>query len=327
MFGQERVNPEHFVTDVLTHLISNKLKRVNPDYKAVANHIIAGSSGAGKSTGLVNILENFEVPLFVVQGSDLVSQMEGQGTAPLEDAILEASMDENAWITAVSVDDMDMGGGGRVGAVDNKATQGFFMSWFDRPDQLTIERPNQRARTHKLRNYPVGFMTTNNLDAVHPPIRAPHRSTITILDPQGSEKEMIVVSMFASLGDKDATALARHFIDQPIAFFATLRTEASKGAIMTGAEYFKFKFGNVDWNSFHNFVSAKALAVTLKELIAVGERIAALDRSANFIKPLKPSIEEEIVRQPSRKPRPQADGAAGRVNGRAAKIPTRNITA
>lgn len=326
MFSQNRINPPHFERDVLTHLISNKLNRVNPRYKAVTNHIIVGTSGAGKSTGLQDICDTYDVPLFVVQGSNLVSQMEGQGTAPLEDAILEASLIEDAWITAVSTDDAGMGGDGRIGSVDNKATQGFFMSWLDRPGELTIERPNQRARTQKLRNFPVSFMTTNSLDALHPPIVAPHRSTITVLDPQGAEKEMIVVSMFSTLGCEDATKLAQHFPDQPIAFFATLRTEASKDAIMNGAEQLKYKFSKVDWENFHGFVSAKAESVSLKELIAAGEIIAAQDRSANFIAPPKPTFKTEF-RRPKRKPRSKANGSEGRVNGHATNTPKTDITA
>jgi len=327
MFTQERVNPAHFERDVLTHLISNRLKRVNPRYKAVTNHIIVGSSGAGKSTGLQNICDKYEVPLFVVQGSNLVSQMEGQGTAPLEDAILEASQITDAWMTATSTDDMDVGGGGRIGSVDNKATQGFFMSWFDNPNQLTIERPNQRARTVMLQNPPVSFMTTNNLDAIHPPIVAPHRSTITVLDPQGAEKDMIIASMFSSLGDVDAIKLAQHFADQPIAFFATLRTEASKVAIMSGAEHLKYKFRNVDWEGFNRFVTSHAEGATLKDLIEAGEKIAAQDRSANFIAPPKPTPKFEVVHRPTRKPRPKTNGAAGRGNGHATKTPETKITA
>ncbi|MEL6203607.1 MAG: AAA family ATPase [Pseudomonadota bacterium] len=323
MFTQERVNPVHFERDVLTHLISNKLKRVNPRYKAVTNHIIVGSSGSGKSTGLQDICDKYGVPLFVVQGSSLVSQMEGQGTAPIEDAILEASQTEGAWITACSTDDWDMGGGGRIGAVDNKATQGFFMSWFDHPDQLTIERPNQRARTVMLQNPPVSFMTTNNLDAIHPPIVAPHRSTITVLDPQGAEKDMIIVSMFSSLGDDDAIKLAQHFADQPIAFFATLRTEASKDAIMSGAEHLKYKFSHVDWEGFNRFVASHAEGATLKDLIEAGEKIAAQDRSANFIAPPKPTPKFEVVHRSPRKPLSKTNGAAGRGNGRA-KTPPQN---
>lgn len=327
MFTQERINPAHFERDVLTHLISNRLKRVNPRYKAVTNHIIVGSSGAGKSTGLQDICDKYEVPLFVVQGSNLVSQMEGQGTAPLEDVILEASMIEDAWITAVSTDDAGMGGDGRIGTVNNKATQGFFMSWFDRPDELIIERPNQRARKHKLANYPVSFMTTNSLDALHPPVVAPHRSTITVLDPQGAEKEMIVASMFATLGHEDATRLAKHFSDQPIAFFATLRTEASKDAIMSGAEHLKYNFGNVDWEGFNNFVCSKSESTSLKELITVGEKIAAQDRSADFITPPKSTTKPDVVRRPARKPRTKANGSKSHLNGRANGTKKANATA
>ena len=316
MLSPERINSAHLERDIIAHLIANKLKLVDPNFKAVPNHIIAGPSGSGKTTSLQDICDKYDVPLIVVQGSELVSQMEGQGTAALEEAILEASQRTESWIAAILIDDTDMGGCGRIGSVDNKATQGFVMSWLDNPNKVTIERPGQHARTMKLTNPAVSFMTTNNLDAIHPPIAAPHRSTITFLNPQGAEKEQIILNMYVPLGSKDATKLARYFSDQPLAFFGTLRTEAGKDAIMEGVEQLNYQFNNVKWEGFGKYVTAKAKNATLEQLIRVGEKIAAQDRSANFIAPLKPTPISKISRPPYHEPKSKSNGVSGGKNGR-----------
>ncbi|MEM6499685.1 MAG: ATP-binding protein [Pseudomonadota bacterium] len=327
MFTQERIDDYYTEQDMIAHLLSVKMRRERLRTSTAINYILAGPSGTGKTSTVQSVCEKYDVPLYEVDGSALVSQMEGQATAPLEDAIIDANENTDAWLTALLIDEADGGGLGRKGSVNNKATQGFAMTHLIKPTEVCIERPNQRRRFVPTPNFPAWFMTTNDLEALPPQIVMPHRSKINVLDPQGEQKTKIIANMYSHLGAEDAAKLADHFADQSLAFFATLKNEAAKGAILIGAEYFKFKFKRVDWLSFANFVGAKATALSVKSLIEAGEKIAAQDRSANFIAPPKPTPKYEVVRRPTRKPRSKTNGAAGRVNGRATKTPETNIAA
>lgn len=288
----ERYIPPELEEAVLTHLLSNRLRSVNPAIRPNPILVVAGAAGTGKTTGIEAVCQKYRVPLYVVQGAALVAQLEGQATALLEDAILQAASDPSPFQAAVLVDDADLGGLSAdpniTGTVNGAAAKGTIMGWADNPFQLKIEQNGDRAKIARLKRPPAMFMTTNRLDALHPPMIREGRATVAVLKPSSRQKTRIVASLFPFLGGKEAAQLARAFSDQSVAFFASLKVSASQKTLLACAGQVGWEFHNLDWERFNQAVVDQAQSVTLEELLELGGKMSGQSRTENFLK-AKPS--------------------------------------
>ncbi|MEM6912807.1 MAG: AAA family ATPase [Pseudomonadota bacterium] len=283
--------PKEFQDDFIAHVLINRAKAIVPKIPANPILTIAGSAGTGKTSNTYALCDALDCQVYPVQGKDLVAQLEGQGSALLVSALQEASRDEESLMPVVLVDDADLGGLGVsenvTGTVNGEAVKGCVMGWADNPNAITVIDGDNPPRRIRLKRAPCMVMTTNRLDHMHPPILREGRSTVIELDPQGRELQEVIAGIYPNLGMRLAGNLMRKFPNQPIAFFVSLKGALAKKIALEHAEKYNGSLHKADWEPFAYYLARVSEGASYQDLVAEGEKIAAHDRGANYIKPRK----------------------------------------
>lgn len=288
--------PKDFVDTVTAHLLMCRAKSENPRIKANSILAIAGPSGAGKTTNTYAIAEALGCQVYPVQGSDLVAQLEGQGTELLVKALRDAAADTESLMPIVFIDDGDLGGLGTnpniTGTVNGEAIKGFVMAWADNPSQIKIDDGKSPQRIISLPRHACMIITTNRLDHLHPPMLGQQRANVMTFDPQGSDLQNVLAGIFPNLGKRKAGLLMKRFPDQPISFFVSLKAGIAKNVALEQASRYRGSLNTVDWSKYSLVLERISEDASYKDLVAEGEKIAAQSRDANFIQKPKPKTEE-----------------------------------
>ena len=310
--GSTRYVPPDFARSVVSHLVLNRAKAVNPDIKAPSVLIVQGPTGSGKTTTTRFLCKAISAPLYEIHGKDMVSQWEGQGTKALEEKCIEAANDPSPFQPVVLLDDAEMGGL-RVdehftGTVNNNASSGWLMRFADNPKELRVESDKAPPRIMRFKRPAALIMTVNNISALHSPMVREGRAAICTLDPQGIDLQRVLAGMYPNLSVRQAGQLVRKFPDKSIAFFADLGAHLTKNAAMRLAQRQGFDFNGLDWSQLSASVAQASQGATLSQLVEVAEELALQSRKTNFV----PSAKTASAQTPQL---PKAKGLNGYGNG------------
>lgn len=290
----DRHIPDDFQRAFIGHLLINRAKEANPRIKANPILAIGGPSGVGKTSNTYALAAAMGCKVYPVQGSDLVAQLEGQGTELLIKALKDAASDETSLMPIVLVDDGDLGGLGCnpniSGTVNGEAIKGFVMGWADNPHAIKIDDGKSPQRIIALQRAACMIITTNRLDHLHPPMLGNQRANVLNFVPEGKDMQNVLAGLFPKLGIADAGKLMARFPDQPISFFASLKAAVATRVTLEQAEKFDGALSSVDWNRFSHQLERVSEGASLKALVAEGETITAQARDANFVRPALPAL-------------------------------------
>lgn len=292
----DRTIPKSFQDDFIAHILINRAKEENPGVTANPILAIAGSPGTGKTSNTYALCEAIGCRVQTVHGKDLVAQLEGQGSALLVDALRDASKDEESLVPVVLLDDAEKGGLGEnekvTGTVNGEAAKGCVMAWADNPNVVTIDDGDSAPRRIHLKRRPCMILTTNRLDHLYEPMRREGRCTVLEFDPKGRELQEIIAGIYPNLGMRLAGNLMRKFPGQTASFFVSLKGALAKKVALEQAANYSGSLHKADWKAFADYLARISEGASYQDLVAVGEKIAAVDREASYIKPRKKLVAE-----------------------------------
>lgn len=292
----DRYIPPGFEDEFVAHIMTNIAKAERPSLTANPILAIAGPAGTGKTSNSYAIAEAMGCKVYPVQGKDLVAQLEGQASALIIKALLDASKDETSLIPIVFLDDADLGGLGTspnvTGTVNGEAVKGCVMGWADNPKTVTVDDGDAPPRAIPLRRRACMVLTTNRLDHLHEPMLREGRSSVVELDPQGRDLQNVIAGIFPNLGLRLAGNLMRKFPNQRISFFASLKGAVAKRNAVEQAKAHRGSLRSINWKAFADHLERVSEGASYQDLVTEGEKIAAQSRDANFVKKAKPTSSE-----------------------------------
>ena len=211
--------PERFRKVVTLHIIKNVLKIPNVPTPLILG--IHGPSGDGKTFQCEYFLNNLGVKTFLISGGQLESYDAGKPAELIRQTYLQAGKaisDGNELMAALLINDFDTGVGGwgeMVQYTVNRQTVfGELMHLVDYPESVE-NKPTQRV--------PI-IITGNNFTTLYEPLTRTGRMRTFEWIPTLEEKCQIVSSIYPSLSEQDISILVDHNPNQPVAFFAFLKT-------------------------------------------------------------------------------------------------------
>lgn len=304
----DRHIPQDFEREFIAHVLMTRAKAENPKIKANSILAIAGPSGVGKTSNTYALAKALDCTVYPVQGSDLVAQLEGQGTELLVKALRKAAEDTDSLMPIVLIDDGDLGGLGSnpnvTGTVNGEAVKGFVMAWADDPSAIKVDDGRSPVRRVPLQRQACIVITTNRLDYLHPPMLGMQRANVMTLNPQGVDLQHVLAGIFPKLGLLQAGWLMKRFPEQPISFFVSLKAAIAKNVALEQAAKFQGDLHTADWTKFSVDLEQVSEGASFRDIVAEGDKIAAQSRDANFIK--RPKSTHETAENDGA---PRANGA------------------
>lgn len=289
----DRFIPPGFRDTFLAHVLINRAKAENPKIKANPILAIAGPSGVGKTSNSYALAKALGCEVYSVQGSDLVAQLEGQGTEMLVKALRDAADDTTSLMPLVLIDDADLGGLGHnpniTGTVNGEAVKGCVMAWADNPNEVKVDDGRSPQRIIPLRRPACMIMTTNRLDNLYPPMLGNQRANVMTFAPHGQDLQHVLAGLFPKLSAQNVRLLMTRFPDQPVSFFASLKAAVATRAAVEQAYQFDGDWASANWTEFGALLEELSEGASYEDLLAEGEKIASQSRDANFVHTPKPT--------------------------------------
>jgi hypothetical protein len=182
---------------------------------------IHGPSGDGKTYQCEVVLEQMQVRAFLISGGQLESGVAGEPAKLVRDTYLAAGKAVSSGeceAAVVLVNDVDTGlgsWGDKVQTTINTQTvYGELMHLVDYPTDV------ERQKTLRV---PL-ILTGNDFTKLYSPLVRAGRMTSLTWRPTLDERSNVVNGIFPELSGIDSLSLVSEFPDQPVAFFAHLRT-------------------------------------------------------------------------------------------------------
>ncbi|WP_420412410.1 AAA family ATPase [Roseibium sp.] len=282
-----RYIPPEFIREVTCHLMLNRAKAENPAIRSLTMLIVQGPAGSGKTTSIRHICNVISAPLYEVHGKELVSEWEGQATAPLEKQVLDAANDPSPFQPVVLVDDIEMSGfsvdANFTGTVNSKACSAWLMSYADNPHKLNIRPEKAPPRTLHLKRPPALILTVNNISALHSPMVREGRASICTLDPRGIDLQRVLAGMYPKLSVRQAGQLIKRHPGRSVALFSDIGAYITKKSALRFAQRAGLNFKSMDWAAMAASIETSSNGATYHQLADAAEVLAAQSRSSNFV--------------------------------------------
>jgi ATP-dependent 26S proteasome regulatory subunit len=211
--------PERFKRVIALHVVKNLF--TNAPFRPPLILGIQGGSGVGKTLQCQTCLEEMGVKAFLISGGQLESGIAGEPAQLVRQTYIAASRsieNRECNVAVLLLNDVDTGlgnWGDKVQTTINTQTvYGELMHLVDYPNGV------QGIKTHRI---PI-ILTGNDFTKLYEPLVRAGRMTSFIWEPTSEEKALILQGIFPDLNSHDYHTLVAQFPDQPIAFFAHLRS-------------------------------------------------------------------------------------------------------
>ena len=211
--------PDRFRKVMSLHIIKNALEI--PTVRPPLILGIHGPSGDGKTFQCEHVLKELGVKTFLISGGQLESYDAGKPAERIRQTYLQAGKairDDNALMAAILINDFDTGVGewGEMVqyTVNRQTVFGELMHLVDYPESVE-NKPTLRV--------PI-IITGNNFMNLHKPLTRTGRMWTFEWIPTLEEKCRIVKGIYPTLSENDISTVVSHYPNQPVAFFAFLKT-------------------------------------------------------------------------------------------------------
>ena len=175
---------------------------------------------------LRHLLREYKVSAYSINAADLESDRAGQPGKLVLEAYVGASREIDAGVpSGLVVDDIDTTVGEwekNTGTVNHQQVLAQLMHLADRPNYI--------ERIGRIRRAPI-FVTGNDFGKLYPPLKRPGRMTHFPWTPSAEERREIVIAILGQIASHAVVEeLLTRYENQPIAFFAQLRTVMLRNA-------------------------------------------------------------------------------------------------
>jgi hypothetical protein len=223
--------PERFKRVVHLHIVKNML--VRPPAREPLFLGIHGPSGDGKTFQCEYILEEMGVKAFLISGGQLEDHFAGEPAKFIRTTYLNAHRYVERGgnkMAAIVMNDVDTGVGQWEGMV-----------------QYTVNRQNVFGELMHLADYPYSvqgvttsripiIMTGNDFTKLYEPLVRAGRMTAFEWVPTVEEKASIIGPIFPNLSSDTCLELVEHFAQEPLSFFAVLRSTLTDNQLYESIE-------------------------------------------------------------------------------------------
>lgn len=207
----------NFQREVLLHFIKNKIGMNTPLILGVQ-----GKAGEGKSTHIIQICSKCGITMFLLHGSSLNGNFEGEPVNIINDMYIAASEYSKKSHTMILVDDIDTSiastSENREYTVNSQLINGAFMN---------IANSFSNIESENINRVPIIF-TGNNLMNLYAPLRRTGRMRLYTWSPNNEQKTEIIGNLYKDIiGEKEKEEffeIIRPHIDEPISFFVDLKS-------------------------------------------------------------------------------------------------------
>lgn len=210
---------ERFRKAVTLHIVRNILQLPNVSPPLMLG--VHGPSGDGKTFQCERVLEGLGVTPFIISGGELESGEAGKPAELIREKYLEAGKavcEGKVLAATLLINDFDTGVGNWGEMVQYTTNRQIvfveLMNLADYPECV------EGKQTIKI---PI-ILTGNNFTSLYEPLTRSGRMQTFEWKPTLEEKYQVVKSIYPSLSPEDVHTLVSRYPDQPLAFFAFLKT-------------------------------------------------------------------------------------------------------
>lgn len=215
-----------FNREVILHYVKNKMQILNPPLILC----VQGKAGEGKSSHIIQICRQQNIWIFLIHGSALCSNWEGDPVNIINDLYIAASEYSQQYNVIILVDDIDTSVAStsedRRYTVNSQLLNGVFMNIANDPYHIG-NTPTNRI--------PIIF-TGNNLMNLYAPLKRTGRIRLFSWSPDIQQKTRIIENIFKDIIRENEReqfdVLIQPYMDQPISFFVDLKNNLFDDAIM-----------------------------------------------------------------------------------------------
>lgn len=217
---------ENFFREVILHFVKNKMQILNPPLILC----VQGKAGEGKSSHILQICRNLKIWIFLIHGSALCGNLEGEPANIINDLYITASEYSKRYNVIILVDDIDTSVAStsedRKYTVNSQLINGVFMNIANNPYNIG---------SIQTKRIPIVF-TGNNLMNLYAPLRRTGRIRLYSWSPDNEQKTRIIQNLYKDLISEDEwnefNKLIQPYMDQPVSFFVDLKNNLFDDAIM-----------------------------------------------------------------------------------------------
>lgn len=252
-----------FYREVVLHYVKNNLQMLNPPLILC----VQGKAGEGKTSHIIHICDQMNVSIFLIHGSALFGNLEGEPVKIINEVYVKASNYSIEHPVIILVDDIDTSVASidedRRYTVNSQLINGFFMNIANDPGMGNVQ----------TKRIPIIF-TGNNLSNLYAPLRRTGRIRLYSWEPGPDVKTHIIEHIYKDvINEEERTGflkmIQRH-IDQPISFFVDLKNNLLDDVIMDEIlKQKKVNFQNLDSlisSTFAQYNWLPKLKVEIQEL-------------------------------------------------------------
>jgi SpoVK/Ycf46/Vps4 family AAA+-type ATPase len=230
----ELIVPDRFRKTVFLHLFKNL--HPQPPVSTPLILGIHGPSGEGKTVQCLTLFSEIDASVVPISGGQLESPNAGEPAETIREGYRRAAVVRNLQNGRIRpavlfLNDFDAAvgdWGAQVQYTVNRQTVfGELMHLADFPT---------RVGGKEIPRVPI-VLTGNNFTRLYSPLTRLGRMTLFSWSPQHDEKIRIIAEIYPQLNSDEHVQLLREFQDQPIAFFAQLRTELEDDSLWRYLEY------------------------------------------------------------------------------------------
>lgn len=210
---------ERFRRAVTLHIVKNMMIQSLVRVPLILG--IHGLSGYGKTYQCEQILNEMGVASFLISGGQLESGTAGEPAQLIRETYLSAgkTIEKGEAKSAILlINDVDTGlgnwGDNVQTTINTQTVYGELMHLVDYPNSV------QGRITKRI---PI-IVTGNDFTKLYGPLVRTGRMTSFEWNPNSREKASIVAGIFPELESKECEAVVAEFLDQPVAFFAQIRS-------------------------------------------------------------------------------------------------------
>lgn len=279
--------PKQFEESFEAFLLGHKLKESGPFNDVAPIYALVGEPGTGKTSGILAKAADFGCKITMISGKDCASQLEGQGSAMFVNAVIEAGKDDKALLHCVMIDDCGFGGLAEdedvTRTVNGPQLTGTLMGYAD-TGKVMKDDGRSAPRLVKPRRTPPLILTANRTDNLNEALLRDGRTMVVELSPDEEDKIRIVAGMYPRIGIKNAEKLTRRFPAQRPAFFAALKSEVAKQAILSMGREYNGRLADVNWSLTSRHVAGIVSGAAYDQLVRAGDALIRQEKSRNYLK-------------------------------------------
>ncbi|WP_291593730.1 AAA family ATPase [Bacteroides sp.] len=208
-----------FNREVVLHFVKNRIRILNSPLILC----VQGKAGEGKSSHILQICKRLKIWVFLIHGSALCGNHEGEPADIINDLYITASEYSKQYNNVVIlVDDIDTSVASTIDnreyTVNSQLINGVFMNIANNPYSIG------NMQTKRI---PIIF-TGNNLMNLYAPLKRTGRIRLYSWSPNNEQKLRIIENLYKDIihdnEKKEFNKLIQPYINQPISFFVDLKS-------------------------------------------------------------------------------------------------------